>query len=184
MSFTGMETKAKCFQQVSKQIQNIGLLLKEKIDLTIGIKPTKVNESLLADLKKESTALNAKISSVKSRINDIATRLELDTINPTPERVSIEYFGESKTKKTDFESLKKEYLKNCQLNKTPGTYRQIKTGLKTFVDFTRENKYNLSFEVFTLKLYDDYTAYLFAKDLNSNTVGTRIKVLKNFSELA
>lgn len=151
---------------------------KEKIDLTIGLKTTKANESLIADLKKESIALNAKISTVRSRLNDISTRLELDTINPTTDRVSIEYYGESKVKKTDFETLKNEYLKNCKLNKTPGTYRQIKTGLKTFVDFATENKYNLSLDVFTLKMYDDYTAYLFAKDLNSNTVGTRIKVLK------
>lgn len=172
--------KSKMFSTGVKTDSKHWIASKEKIDLTLGLKPTKANESLIADLKKESIALNAKISTVRSRLNDISTRLELDTINPTPERVSIEYYGESKTKKTDFISLKNEYLKNCKLNKSPGTYRQIKTGLKTFVDFAAENKYNLSLDVFTLRLYDDYTAYLFAKELNSNTVGTRIKVLKTF----
>jgi len=153
---------------------------KEKIDLTVGIRATKENESLIENLKKQSISYNAKINSVKSRLNDIATRFDLDSINPTVDRVNNEFYKDKKVKKTDLTQLKKEYLKSCKINKTPGTYRQIKTGLKTFTDFANGNNYHLSFDVFTLKLYDDYTAYLFAKELNNNTVGTRIKVLKTF----
>ena len=98
---------------------------KDKIDLTAGIKPTKENKPLIDNLKKQSISYNAKINTVRSRLNDISTRLDLDAKIPTVDRVNDEFFKDKKVLKTGIQELKNEYLKSCKINKTLGTYRQI-----------------------------------------------------------
>ncbi len=163
---------------------------KSKIDHTVGVRKTKSNQKLLKELTDLSNSDTVNIQAVKAKVLKIARDLQYKKIEPTIDRVSNEFCIDKPVKKMGFVELRDEYLANCKINKTPGTYRQIKTGLKAFADFASRYKYNLSFDMFSLKLYDKYRAYLheeitekgevIKKGLNNNTTGTRIKVLKSF----
>jgi len=163
---------------------------KQKVDLVNGLRRIKANEELIKELEKQSIAYNAKINTLRAKLNDIATRLDLNQQEPSVERVYNEYNEGKELKKSNFQFLKEDYLKFSQAKKSSGTIKQIKSGLKAFFDFAENNHYKLSLNMFNSELYDEYTKYLsteikkgekvIKKGLNNNTVGTRIKELKTF----
>ena len=60
----------------------------DQINLAYGVKDIKANRELIQNLKKQSNAYNAVIKNKKAEIDNIATRLKLDNIDPTIERES------------------------------------------------------------------------------------------------
>lgn len=150
---------------------------KQKIDLTIGIKPTKQNQSLIDDLKKQSIAFNATIMQLKSKIDNIAERMKLNDLEPLVDDVAMEITGVKK-ERSSLLSLIDEYIEVSSVSKTGSTLTAIKTGLNTFMDFAKGK--NLNLNSFNADLYDKYVNYLFKSGLNNNTVGKKIKILKAF----
>lgn len=168
-----------------------------KIDLLNGIKRNKANEDLIKTLEDQQTAYNAKIRTVKSDIMNIAQRLQLAGIDPVISEVTQEFNKGKKNIRTnrDLKSLIKDFENYSKEHKAPSTYRQIKSGLKIFLDYAEgkissDGRYSLSLNMFSKSFYDKYTAYLYKeikkkdkiikKGMSDNTVGSKIKVLKTF----
>lgn len=156
---------------------------KDKVDLLNGIKRNKANEDLIETLESEQASKNVSLQKINSKILDIANRLLFEKIDPSCDMVYAEYYKDKSIKTTkSITALKDEFLAYSKTRRAPNTYRQLKSGLKYFLEFAGKQYSGKDFtlDMFTQTFYDNYTAYLYTKDMSDNTVGSKIKVLKTF----
>jgi site-specific recombinase XerD len=156
-------------------------------------KATKANEEQRKEEINKSNSYNASIAKIKTKIDDIASRLSFENAEPTVKAVYDEFYNTTKKTKVrnilDFIDI---YLKEIKGNCAYNTHKKRKHDLHYFQQFTKGRQINSS--SFTAAFMQEFKSWLKQKQqttdsrgkkrtkkaLSDNSANTVIKSLKMF----
>lgn len=163
----------------------------EKMNSVKGIRKTHQTEELIRSKKQSDLIINTQLEQAKSQILEIARKLQLENIEPTPDLVKTKYLSKGKkSTKIDHEiiALFKDFKDRA--TKSDATKANYKTAIYHLENFQADalNNIPLRLSDLTLSLVDDFQNYLYRSikkpdmtvGLSDNSVGTTIKNLKVF----
>ncbi|SNT28938.1 Site-specific recombinase XerD [Ekhidna lutea] len=163
----------------------------QKVNSTKGIRKTKLNEDLIESKRQSDLIVNTKIEHAKSRILQIARKLQLNKIDPEVGLVKNKYFEkESPTPRVDLEliPLFEDFVKKT--SKSDGTKANYRTAIYHLEKYqTAKLKSPLRLSNISLDLIDDFRRFLHndlvkpggkEKGISDNSAGTSLRNIKVF----
>ena len=125
---------------------------------------------------------NATIGRYRRQLEDVKDVLLSKGIEPTV--AAVKRLVEAKDqpiKEKDIFALWEEYIEASRVDKTDSTIKQIRRSQRVFIDYWKRKKAVPTLEMLNIDFYDDYKKFLLNKrNLNNNSTGKEIKVVKSF----
>ncbi|MFJ1474634.1 site-specific integrase [Capnocytophaga cynodegmi] len=138
----------------------------------------------------EYPEFNQRLNNIETAVNNCYRRLVNNNCVVSPERLKNELIKELGTKELvskqeDLLEWISSEIEVMKQNQKKGSIQVYNALLKHLTNFSKKEKYKLTFESITLEFYEKFRAYLLNDvGLLTNTFGKQIKTLKTFLNLA
>ena len=134
----------------------------------------------------EYPEFNNRLNLIQNGINSAFRKLLNDGIQPTNTVLKTALENELSDNLVQGKKIKlfmfiESYIEESKINKSEGTIKVYKTGLKYLKEYANSINRGIDFNDITLSFYTNYLNFLtYKKNLSVNTVGKHIKTLKAF----
>jgi integrase len=183
VTFVLKEPKSKEPTLIYLMFTYTGERLKYSTGLKIHYKFWNVEKQLVKETKQFPgyAEYNTTLKDLSSCITHTYRRLINDRIVPTPEKLKQplnQILQKEKVETKDLLAFAENLIEN--LNRKPGTKRQLRQATRNLREFKEATKHSLHFDAIDLDFYDSYVNFLINKNYSKNTIGTLIKNVKLF----